>query len=128
MRLLISMALLAGAAMPALASARSLAGGGGPEISMIRVGAALVLCLAAAFAAAIVLRRMNLPQGWRGFAVRPSRARRIEVIETRRLATHAELSLVRCGDAEFLILCGQSDAKVISRGAADDRPCGDDRA
>jgi len=102
--------------VPTLVHARPLAGGSSPEISAIRICAALVLCLAAAFAAAIMLRRFGLPQGWRGLLAGPSRrGRHIQVIETRRVATHAELSLVRCGEAEFLILSGQADAKVISR-------------
>jgi hypothetical protein len=103
---------------PVAAAAQQLGGGARPEISIIRVVAALILCLAAAFAAILLLRRRGALPGWLGStrfggaaAVKP----RMMVIESRRLSPHADLWLVRCDAVDYLILCGTTQAQLLSQ-------------
>jgi hypothetical protein len=106
---------------PFAAEAQRLGGGGGdPELSLARILAALAVCLATAVAAALLVRRrrpnggLPLPRpGWLSRAV--AGARRIEVVETRRLSPFADVCLVRCDGAEYLLLCGPAGQSVLRR-------------
>lgn len=114
-----------GALIPASAQAQQLAGGGAAEVPLLRVLAALAICIAAAAAVCLLIRRFGMPRGWpgiRAMAGRQMRQRHIEIVETRRVSPHAELSLVRCHGAEFLILCSQAEHKVLSRMGLDQAP------
>lgn len=107
-----------GALIPISARAQQLAGGGAGEIPLLRVLAALVVCIAAAGAVCLLIRRFGMPRGWTGISPLTGRQvlqRHIEVVETRRVSSHAELSLVRCHGTEFLILCSPSEHKVLSQ-------------
>lgn len=96
--------------------AQQLAGGGGADISFWRVLAALVVSVAAAAVLAVVLRSraMGRPtkRKWLSALARPGR---IELVETRRIASLTELSLVRCDGTEYLILSGQRSVEVLER-------------
>lgn len=96
--------------------AQQLAGGGGAEISFWRVFTALVVSVAAAALLAVVLRSRTLGRPvrskWLSALARPGR---IELVETRRIASQTELSLVRCEGTEYLILSGQGTVEVLER-------------
>lgn len=103
---------------PGAVQAQNLGGGNGgtPDISVIRILAALLVCLAAAFTLALMIRARNgglrlSGKGWLSGAI--ARSRRIEVIETRRASPHADICLVRCDDEEYLLLCGPSAQSVL---------------
>jgi hypothetical protein len=100
---------------PADAWAQQLGGGQAPDISLVRIGAALAVCVLAAIALALTLRRragrapLNLT-GWRrGLA----RGRRIEVVEARRLSPTADVSILRCEGTEYLLLSGPGGHAVL---------------
>lgn len=108
--------------LPTAAQGQQLGGGAGPAVSLPQVLAALMLCLAAAFAAALLLRRRGLSAGWpglRGLTSALAASSRIAVIETRRISAHADLCLLRCGGVEYLILCGPAQAQVLSQSPAE---------
>lgn len=109
--------VLAAASSPALA--RPLTGGAAPNISALRVVLALILCLAAAFAVILLLRKRlgtSMPAGPDGgFSALLRQDRRIAVLEARRLSAHADICLVRCDGTEYLLLCGPAGTEVLSR-------------
>ncbi|WP_294288201.1 hypothetical protein [uncultured Sphingomonas sp.] len=97
------------------AAAPQLGGGGGLDVSAVRILAALVLSLAIAGAVILVLRRgggridlsaLRLP-------TRVVGARRIAPIETRRISAHADLCLVRCDGIDYLILSSAGQQQVL---------------
>lgn len=112
-------AMLAGLAiaMPGPAAAQQLGGGGGVGFSIWRVLAALLVSLVAALGLAMALRArskggsFSRPQ-WLS-ALAP--VGRIKVIESRRIAGQAELTLVRCDGTEFLVLTCAGTATVVER-------------
>lgn len=117
LRFLLAFPLLSGAA-PALAQAGRLGGGGGGvDVSLTRVITALILCLMLAALAVLLLKRsggkVDLPALRGMFARMPVAARRIEVIETRRVSQHAEVCLLRCDGRDYLILCAQQQQTVL---------------
>lgn len=96
--------------------AQQLGGGGGVDVSFWRVGFALIVCAAAAVALAFILRRSGKGEPIKfNFLGKFARPGRIRVIESRRIATQAELSIVQCNGEEFVILCGPSYARVVGR-------------
>ncbi len=106
------------ASSPALAQAGRLGGGaGGVDVSLTRIVTALILCLMLAALAALLLKRsggrIDLPALRTLFARMPAPARRIEVIETRRVSQHAEVCLMRCDGRDYLILCAQQQQTVL---------------
>lgn len=105
-------------ATPALA--QRLGTGGGPDISIVRVVAALILCLFAALALALVLSKRGIGGAkLPGFLGELRNRGRVRVIESRRISVHADLCLVSFEDEELLILCGPGGAEVLSRRPSD---------
>jgi hypothetical protein len=95
----------------ARADAQGLASGFAPEVSIVRTIAALALCLIAALAVALTLRRRRTGHaaahpGLRGFGW--TGRSRIEVVEARRVSPHADVCMIRVDGAEYLMLCGAS--------------------
>lgn len=100
------------------ASAQQLAGGEAPDISLLRVFAALIVCIGAAVGLAFVLRARGRPslRAWPSLdRIRLGKAMRIDVIEARRLSPHADICLVRCGGSEYLLLCGIAGMQVLNK-------------
>lgn len=101
------------------AFADRLGGGGDLGISLTRIVTALILCVMLAVLAALLLKRnggkIDLP-ALRRLMVRMPVARRIEVIETRRVSQHADVCLLRCDGREYLILCAQHQQMVLREG------------
>lgn len=109
--------MIALACWPGGAQAQQLGGGGAStDISIIRILAALLVCLAAAFALALVIKARRggirpLGKEWLPRAIAGSR--RIEIVETRRATPYADICLVRCDGEEYLLLCGPSGQTVL---------------
>ena len=111
------------AAAPAPLLAQQLGGGSSPEVSIVRIVGALIICLLLAFLAIIYLKhRSGGPIAFKlGRLV--SATSEIEVRETRRLTVQHHLSLVRCSGREFLLLLSPGDSLLLSERelpAADD--------
>ena len=96
--------------------AQQLSGGGNVEISIIRILAALLICLAAAVALALAIRSRGgkAPINWRRFSSL-STSGRIRLIESQRLSLNAELCLVQCDGIEYLVISGPSGLHVINQ-------------
>lgn len=102
-------------AVPALASAHRLGGGGDVGVSLGRIVAALLICIIVAVLAALLLRQRAGHQDLsRLFSRFDLRARAIEVVETRRLSPHADICLVRHGGKDYLLLTMAGAAQVLS--------------
>ena len=115
---------LAGALMlvPAAAHAAParLGGGGDLSVSPWRIGVAFILCAAAAYLAVLWIRKHGSVGALRlGLGKLPLRARSIEIVETRRLSTHADISLVREGGHEYLLLLFAGGCQVLREGVAE---------
>ena len=104
-------------AQPALAD--RLGGGSELGISLTRIVMALLLCLMLAALAVLLLKRgggkFDLA-ALRGLMVRMPAARRIEVIETRRVSQHADVCMIRCDGREYLILSAAHQQTVLREG------------
>lgn len=109
--------------LPLLAAAARtgrLGGGGGLDVPVLRILAALLLCLMAATAAILLLRRRAEGGAWlKRLATTP---RAIDVVEVRRLGTHADIGLVRHGGAEYLLLLQSGGALVLDTHPAAGEP------
>ena len=122
-------AFLSMSAAPSWAIAAPLGGGQGPDVSLVRVLAALLFSLIVAAAAILLIRHRGGRVDLAGlFARFESRRRAIHVVETRRLSPHADICVVRHGGSEYLLLLMAGDARVLSErpeagdAAADPRP------
>lgn len=93
--------------------------GGAPDapVSLVRVLAALVLCLAAAFGLALVVKAKGgkAPFPLLQLARVRAQTQDIEVIASRRLSVHAEIHIVRCRQVEYVLLCGANNQQVLER-------------
>jgi hypothetical protein len=102
------------------ASPSRLGGGGDLSISIWRIAIAFIICAAAAFITILFIRRRagggSVRLSWNGL---PLRNRRIEVIETRRLSTHADISLVRENGREYLLLLFAGGSQILREQVAD---------
>lgn len=107
----------------ALAQATAHLGGGGAavDVSIIRVLASLILCLGIAVAVIFLMRgrSIRLPT-LKGLTV-PA-APGVEIIQTRRLSAHADISLVRHGGREYLLLLQAGSAQILRDSDVGDRP------
>lgn len=104
--------------MLAAAPAR-LGGGGALDVSLGRIVSALLICLLLAGGVAWLLKRGGGRIDWA--ALKPLNAvpaRRIAVIETRRISAHADICLFRCDDEDFLILSSATTQHVLRRSPA----------
>lgn len=107
------------ACWPTALRAQNLGGGGdGPDISAARMVAAVLICVAAAFALAFAVRgrgksAVSSRRHWLSGAIAGSR--RIEVVEARRLSSFADICLIRCDGTEYLLVCGASGQQVLRR-------------
>ena len=104
------------------ASAQRLGGATTPDVSFVRVFLALFVCLIVAVLAVLLLRQRR-GTGAPFFLSRLSASTsRIKVVETRRIAPQADLSLVRCDDEEYLLLIAPGGASVLHQKSASNAP------
>lgn len=115
----VALAALTVAAAAEAAEPGGLGGGEDLSIPVWRILAAFLLCVALAFAAILVLRRRRPGAPLPSFPRLPVRARRIEVLETRRLSPHADISLVRENGREYLLLLSAGGGQVLRAGTAE---------
>jgi hypothetical protein len=114
---------VAAAALPVTAQAQQLGGGGAaPGVSLVRIVAALAVCIAAAIGLALAIkgRKGELALRWPGrLAHSFGGSRRIAVIEARRVSAFADICLIRCDQIEYLLVCGPSGQSVLRQSEAD---------
>ena len=97
------------------AYAQRLGGGSVPEVSIVRIIAALIVCLIVAVLAILFIRHRQgagLPLVLRKLGSRPSE---IELVEARRVSAHAEICLIRHRACEYLLLISPSHSRLLSR-------------
>ena len=109
---LISAASLAGVPLPLFA--QQLGGGSSPEVSIVRLVGALIVCLLLALLAILFLKHRS--GGAIAFKLGRlvSTSSEIEVRETRRLTVQHHLSLVRYSGRDFLLLLSPGNSVVLS--------------
>lgn len=116
MRLACPAICLAQLATPAFAGPGRLGGGGGVDVSLTRIVMALVLGAMLAVVAALAIKRgggrFDIAVVRRLLVTLPV-ARRIQVVESRRVSQHADLCLVRCGGEEYLILSSAQQQQIL---------------
>lgn len=88
--------------------------GGAPagDVSLVRVVASFVLCIGVAVTVIVLLRGRGLRWPVPHTLVR-RRSAAIDIVETRRLSPHADISLVQHDGQEYLLLLLAGDAKVL---------------
>jgi len=113
------------AGQAAAISPGGLGGGEDVSVSIWRVLAALVICAIVALLAVLMIRK-RAAGGLPVIASLPARSRRIQVVETRRLSPHADISLVREGGREYLVLLFAGGSQILrsepAEGTADAQP------
>jgi len=95
--------------------ARRLGGGAPIEVPVLRIVAALLLCLMAATLAVLLLRQRSGGVWLKRLTPAP---RAIDVVEVRRLGVHADIGLVRHAGAEYLLLLQSGGATILRSGPA----------
>jgi Na+/citrate or Na+/malate symporter len=114
-RLLFPAALAASWSCAAWANAGRLGRGASPDVSIGRILAALVICVIVAILAALLLRQRGRGIDLKGLFGRLEMARRaIQVVETRRISQHADISIIRSGGKEYLLLLQAGSAQVLN--------------
>jgi len=117
---LVAAMLLLHGAFPA--RAQTLGQGTGPDISILGVLGALVLCLAVAVLAAFVLKARTRGRALSVqtlFGRSRSQEGRLRVVETLRLGPQVDLCIVECDASEYLIAISGNGASLLSRLPAD---------
>lgn len=119
--------------LPIAAAAQShpshLGGGGEVDVSLGRIIISFVICIIIAGLAILLIRQRTGKLDLASFFARiEPRAREIKVVETRRLSPHADISLVRQGGREYLMVLQQGSMQVlrdepVAAGVAQDPPC-----
>lgn len=104
---------------PAPLVAQQLGGGGSPDVSIVRIVGALVLCLVMALLAILYLK-------YRSGAGTPPFLRRlvqaeplIDVREVRRLTVQHSISIIRHRGEEYLLLLTPGDGQILARTKVD---------
>lgn len=107
----------------ALAQATAHLGGGGAaaDVSIVRVLASLILCLGMAVAVILLMRGRGIRVPTLKGLIVPA-APGIEIIQTRRLSTHADISLVRHSGREYLLLLQAGSAQILRESDVAERP------
>ncbi|QNA82938.1 hypothetical protein G4G27_02105 [Sphingomonas sp. So64.6b] len=96
------------------ARTRSLGGGGDLDISLGRIIISLVICIVIAGLAALLIKQRGGKFDLKAWLARiEPRTGEIRIVETRRLSLHADISVVRHGDREYLLLLQQNNAQIL---------------
>lgn len=105
---------LAALAASAAAAAQRLGGGSAPEVSIVRIVGALIVCLIVAFLAIFYLKHRSGGSAQPMFRGLIKTNPEIDVREVRRLTVQHSLGLVRHQDQEYLLLLSPGDSLVLS--------------
>jgi flagellar biogenesis protein FliO len=119
------------AALPLSAHAQRLGGASEPDISLPRILAALVLCVAAAVVLALIVAKRGRLHGLAAigdWATSFRKPRRLKLMESVRISPHADLCLVTCDDTEFLLVCNQGEIRVLSENSVSLNAVGQQRS
>ena len=82
---------------------------------MLLSAAALVLCCIVALGLALMIRRRG-GASWPDFRhLLEEPSNRIEVIESKRISSHGEVTLLRCDGIDYLVLTGPAKAQLLSQ-------------
>jgi hypothetical protein len=101
-------------ALPASAQAQRLGAAPAGDVSLVRVFLALLVCVIAAVLAIFLLRN-RISGSAPSFLSRIASDRaRIRLVESRRISTQAEVSLVECDGAQYLLLVGAGGSLLLS--------------
>jgi hypothetical protein len=101
-------------AMQSAAQAQTLSGGDpGPDVSLWRIIAALLLCVGLAIAAVFAMRRRFGAGG--GLVLFANRERRMHLVECIRPSPALGICLIRCDDKEYLVAVGPQGGSLIQR-------------
>lgn len=114
---LVSASLLGSVAIASAgaAQAQRLGQGSNPEVSFVRMVTALVVCLVVALLAILLIRTRRSGAALPQFLSRlKPHGSVVEIIETRRISMHADVSLLRHGDREYLLLISQGHSRVLA--------------
>jgi len=117
-RTLLAGAMLVALCAPHAALAQKLGQGGDDGISLWRVMAALLLCLALAVAGALALKARSGGAAWplRFILPRAGRqARRMQIVESMRLSHQVDLYIVTCDNRDLLIAVNSQGAQILER-------------
>ena len=119
--------------LPIAAAAQShpshLGGGGEVDVSLGRIVISFVICVIIAGLAILLIRQRTGKMDLASFFARMEpRAREIKIVETRRLSPHADISLVRQGGREYLLILQQGSVQILrdepaAAIVAQDPPC-----
>ena len=111
-------AAVAAILVPAAAEAQRLGGSAAPDVSLVRIFLALLVCLILA-SLAILLVRYRLNGKAPSFLPRLSSANvRIRLLESRRISSQAEVSLIECDGAEYLLILAPGGTMLLRESKA----------
>lgn len=96
------------------AFAQQLGGDKTPDVSLVRVFLALLVCLIVAVFAALLLRQKFRGGSLPLFTKLAARSNRLHLIESRRIAPQSDLCLVRCDNEEYLLLIAPASVAVLN--------------
>lgn len=105
------------AATPLPALAQRLGTAREPEISFVRIAAVLILCIAAAFALALLMAKRGRLSGFAGLGGWASglrRQKRLRLVEAVHISPHADLCLVTSDETEYLLVCTGGEVRILS--------------
>lgn len=95
-----------------------------PDVPITKILVSLLLSIGLVILVTVFLKRYRTGAGFSSMlnTVRPAgknAARRITIIETRRLSQHADICLLESGDTEYLLVVSASQATVLARHSLD---------
>jgi flagellar biogenesis protein FliO len=93
------------------ACAQTLGQGPDDDIPLWRVGVVLVLCLLLAVVAIFALRTRLGRGSFTNLVMRKDR--RLQLVESLRLGSHADLCIVRCDGQDLLIVVSAQESKLL---------------
>lgn len=102
-------------ASASVAQAQRLGQGSNPEVSFVRLVAALVVCLVVALLAILLIRTRRSGAALPQFLSRlKTLGTAVEIIETRRISVHADVCLLRYGGREYLLLISHGHSRILA--------------
>lgn len=97
------------------AYAQQLGGANTPDVSIVRVFLALLVCLIVAVFAVLLLRQKFQGGSLPLFTKLAARSNRLHLVESRRIAPQSDLCLVRCDNEEYLLLIAPASVSVLAQ-------------
>jgi len=117
---------LLSATIPSLAFAQRLGGASGFELPILRLALGLLLCTFVAIVAALAIRRfmhagaLNAVRG--RLSLLRGTPRKLRVIESHRISTHADVCMFTCDGREYLVVVSPAGVTVLRDEAQAEEP------